>query len=175
MTFDEKRIQNNYRAMLKRNHFCRDCLKQDAYTLTGRTYCAECAERHKIQHRSARDNDIYHKDSKRHKDLRDKRRAEHKCVRCGIQLEPQEKHVNCATCRSKYNLEQRRHREKFGVNFPRGENGICWQCNKNPTLQGKNLCEKCYARILKIQHFFKPINHPWIKIYLGVNHELFCI
>ena len=34
-----------WRRKLKAAHLCRDCKKQDAYTLSGRTRCAECAER----------------------------------------------------------------------------------------------------------------------------------
>lgn len=32
-----------WRKRLKAAHLCRECKKQDAYTLGGRTYCAECA------------------------------------------------------------------------------------------------------------------------------------
>lgn len=35
----------DYRKLLKKHHICRDCKKQDAYTLAGRTYCAECAQK----------------------------------------------------------------------------------------------------------------------------------
>ena len=37
--------ESEYRAKLKANHICRDCKQTDAYTLAGRTYCAECAEK----------------------------------------------------------------------------------------------------------------------------------
>ena len=37
--------ESEYRAKLKANHICLDCKQNDANTLTGRTYCAECAEK----------------------------------------------------------------------------------------------------------------------------------
>ena len=37
--------ESEYREKLKANHICRDCKQTDAYTLAGRTYCAECAEK----------------------------------------------------------------------------------------------------------------------------------
>ena len=40
--------ESEYRAKLKANHICRDCKQTDAYTLAGRTYCAECARKWQI-------------------------------------------------------------------------------------------------------------------------------
>ena len=37
--------ESEYREKLKAHHICRDCKQTDAYTLAGRTYCAECAEK----------------------------------------------------------------------------------------------------------------------------------
>ena len=37
--------ESEYRAKLKAHHICRDCKKTDAYTLAGRTYCADCAKK----------------------------------------------------------------------------------------------------------------------------------
>ena len=33
-----------FREIRKRAHVCRDCGKQDAYTLAGRTFCYDCTE-----------------------------------------------------------------------------------------------------------------------------------
>ena len=99
MSNDEKQIQRNYRAMLKRNHFCRECLKQDAYTLAGRVYCFECTEKRKQQRHAKVTIETKQKDAELHRAIRAKRRDEHVCVRCGKPLEPNDSHTACAICR----------------------------------------------------------------------------
>lgn len=171
MTLEEKISQNDYRSMLKRNHFCRDCLRQDAYTFAGRVYCAECTEKRKRQRHANTTEEARAKDAEKHKALRDIRREAHLCVRCGKQLEQSDSHVYCATCRMRARIATRKHRDKLSVNYPRGENGICWQCNKNKALSGKRLCEQCYRHMLEIRkNIPKQLNHPWKKIYIGGNH-----
>jgi hypothetical protein len=34
-------------------------------------------------------------------------------------------------------------RKRGDVNWPRGANGYCWQCNKAPAIEGKRLCADC--------------------------------
>lgn len=149
MTQSEKQSLNNYRAMLKRNHFCRECLRQDAFTLSGRTYCADCSEKRKKQRRDGASPESKLQDSVRHKELRDQRRGEHKCVGCGKQLESQDKHVYCSVCRAKRKKNSDTYRAKFNKNYPRGENGICFQCNKAVAMEGRRLCSDCYDKAVK--------------------------
>lgn len=112
------------RELLRRLHFCRECGKQDAYTLNGRAKCAECVERDT--------------------ELRRQKRG----------------------YRPKWEKERT---EKPEVNSPRGDNGICWQCNKKPIAPGHKLCEDCYqmkVRILRENNFWRGRRndgHPWNK------------
>ena len=47
--------ESEYRAKLKAHHICRDCKQTDAYTLAGRTYCADCAQKMANRKREKRD------------------------------------------------------------------------------------------------------------------------
>lgn len=46
--------RNEYNKLLKEHHICPRCKKQDAYTLAGRYYCAECAEKSAVASRKYR-------------------------------------------------------------------------------------------------------------------------
>lgn len=116
------RYNADVRALRKRLHLCRECGRQDAYTLAGHSKCADCVEH------------------------------------------------NTALCRQKRGYHPAWLREKKphpDVNRPRGGNGICWQCNKRPKLDGKNLCPSCYEKKVAVamQNLAKShrANHPWRK------------
>ena len=62
--------------------------------------------------------------------------------------------------------EKRRAEKRAKVNYPRGGNGICWQCNKKPVKEGYKLCPECYEARVRIQNENKEkcrpkANHPW--------------
>ena len=136
---------NAWRRMQKEHHICRQCGQQDAYTLSGRTYCAECcaikserARKWRAEHPGANAETV--------RKNREKRKAEGVCVKCG-RPKSDSNHVLCGECRAK------QHRYKAAArncNYPRGENGICWQCNKKPVKEGFNLCPECYEMKLGI-------------------------
>ena len=135
---------SEYRQLLKKAHLCRDCKKQDAYTLNGRTYCFECAEKMRIKKAEARSDP-----EKREKMLEQKRaqvqryREQHKCTKCGRKVKAG---VMCGICRAKS-----RRAVKRSQNSPERIYGvICWQCNKNTVWGGFKLCAKCYAAKLPI-------------------------
>ena len=46
--------QKEFRDLRKKAGVCRDCGKEDAYTMAGRTYCAECAEKDRLRKEEAR-------------------------------------------------------------------------------------------------------------------------
>lgn len=46
-----------YRKKQKKHHICRDCGNQDAFTLSGHTYCADCAEKQAAAKREQRAED----------------------------------------------------------------------------------------------------------------------
>ena len=133
-----------WRKRQKRLHVCRECGTVDAYTLAGRTVCADCAEK---QAKSKRDWREDHPEAnalaaKRHRDLLF---AQGRCTRCGRE-KPQDGRKTCKRCRVMTGAANRRRRQKQGVNWPRGGNGICWQCNREPVSKGYRLCESCLAK-----------------------------
>lgn len=140
--------QKEYRKLLKQNHICRNCKKQDAYTLNGRTYCAECAEKNAEQKRNARKKDGGEKDRIACRKHQEKNRKEHKCVYCGRKLQEDYNYKTCVYCRAKNRkyLEQRR-REAGMISWDmRCSSDICFQCGKNPPIEGKRLCKECYEK-----------------------------
>lgn len=155
-----------YRKKLKRAHVCRDCKTQDAYTLAGRTYCFDCAEKQRIAKQNAREDP-----AKKEKMLLQKReqieryRAKNKCLRCGKQLHNGER--LCGMCQE---LQRRALRKSRG-SVPRFYGVICWQCNKQPCMDGKRLCRSCYEKKVKTAcENLKKVdreNHPWRKLSLS--------
>lgn len=139
-----------YRQKLKEHHICRNCKKTDAFTLLGRTYCADCAEKLRLAKEKARQDPVKkEKMLQATKDWRERHEENHRCTRCGRYLFDGYNYKTCAECRleTKRSLQARRV-AKYGVKNERGKNGICWQCNKNPCIEGKKLCQSCYDKKL---------------------------
>ena len=147
-------------------HRCGRCGEMDAYTMAGRKLCAECCEKarayaaaHREQIKEARD---------RHAE---KCRREGLCQGCGETLESPQ-HIYCQKCRTKILIRHRRkreaHRGEGPENYPRGENGICWTCNKAPAREGGKLCDSCYenslAALKKANDVQNRRNHPWARM-----------
>lgn len=155
-----------YRLKLKEAHICRECKKQDAYTLAGRTRCSECAEKLRAAKANARADP-----EKREKMLLQKReqlaryRNQNKCLNCGKQLHNGER--LCGICRERQRRASQKSRELHGV-VPRLPGIICWQCNKQPLMDGKRLCPSCYEKKVKTaRENAKKVeleNHPWRKL-----------
>lgn len=153
----KRRIQNkNNREYLKRVHRCRDCGRIDAYTLVGKTRCAVCVQKSTERKRVLRDKEM---EKEKQREIREKRKAEHKCVYCGKGLAEGYKYATCQKCRSKQAEYQRHYRaNKFNSNFPRGANDICYQCNKKTVILGKKLCQECYNKKMEIVDKMNQIN-----------------
>lgn len=133
-----------FRALLKRNHLCRDCRAQDAYTLAGRTYCAECAAKIAAAKRAERATpEGKAKDRATCERWRARKAAEGLCVYCG-RRHPEAGRRLCAWRLAKHRRARARKREGSEVNWPRGANGYCWLCNKRKAMDGKRLCQMCY-------------------------------
>lgn len=152
-------------ALLKRLHLCIQCKAQDAYTLAGRARCYECTEKNNINARNSRKNKNKSETDNYRNDLRQRYRDEHKCIFCGKKLLTADKHTTCYRCRRKANNRKRISREINGT-ISRDilrDNGICWNCCKNPVLEGKKVCEKCYEKNLATLNSIKRHNdlHIW--------------
>lgn len=150
-----------YREKLKSLHLCLWCKQQDAFTLNGRSYCAECAE--KLA--QAKYNKTYRNETTRQnrkearKALRLRHIENHKCSQCGTSLPENYSFKLCEKCRTKNRL-----RDKT-TTFMRGQNGICWLCNKQPVIENKRLCKTCYDKELQCLSKIKidNSNHIWRK------------
>ena len=134
---------NAWRRMQKEHHICRQCGGQDAYTLNGRTYCAKCCEINSERKRKWR-SEHPGANAETVRKNREKRKADGVCVKCG-RPKSDGNHVLCSECRAK----QHRYRVAARTcNYPRGENGICWLCNKRPVKDGFKICQICYDRAM---------------------------
>lgn len=123
---------------------CTRCKKQDAYTLIGKHYCADCMAKNAEQHRQSRSKNPQ-KFAQQQKEIRERRLNNRKCLRCGRDLPSGYNKKTCDICLSSRIIKNRDKRVKEGVNYPRGGNGYCWQCNKNKAVEGKKLCETCLS------------------------------
>lgn len=68
-------------AFFKSRHMCVACHGQDAYTLAGRTLCAECAEKNRIRKASYREKNRSRLAAE-NADWYRRMKAEHRCVIC---------------------------------------------------------------------------------------------
>lgn len=112
-----KRCYERYHYLKSQNR-CVDCTKQDAYTLSGRTHCAECAERRSAYKKAYReDPEKRERISKQVKQgmkrMHDKRIAEHRCTCCGRNLAFDDTHRACDMCRAKDRNWKRKVRAKW--------------------------------------------------------------
>ena len=127
----------------KKVGICPRCGREDAFTMAGRSLCAECAAK-------ARKNkaDQYAVEEKKirmyaqHCEGQKKRRDIGICPTCGRPATPG--YSTCEYCRAKHRNYMRNYRNSF----TRGQYGICWQCNKEKALPGKRVCQSCYDKKL---------------------------
>lgn len=133
-----------YRQRLKAAHLCRDCKKQDAYTLSGRTRCAECAEREaEAQRKRRKENPEYNREAV--KRYRAKAVENGMCVRCCTHKRKPGRKL-CEYCLKRIAQTRRAKQIANGMNWPRGANCYCWQCNKRKAVEGKRMCQECIDR-----------------------------
>lgn len=130
-----------YRYYKERNR-CVRCHKQDAYTLNGRSRCAECAEKDSERHRR---NYTTENNNKKCQKFRKKCKENGLCTTCGRPAVQGK--VRCTECLLKCRKATAAYRASKGeVNLPRGDNGICWKCNKKPVVDGKKMCPDCLEK-----------------------------
>lgn len=138
-----------WRKRLKAAHICRDCGKQDAYTLGGRTYCAECAAKGAAAKRKWRQERVNRdREHESHKNWRSKLADAGICIYCGKRKADADRKV-CKLCISKQSGKRRDRQIAEGMNWPRGANGFCWLCNKRKAVDGKRLCQPCIDNRMK--------------------------
>lgn len=130
----------------KKDGVCVRCGREDAYTMAGRSYCAECVEKMNEINKRYRENHPkanHDKCKKRRDTLNDKGL----CERCGKRAAKPGRKL-CETCMKKMADKNRDKKIANGMNWPRGDNGICWNCNRENAIPGKRLCVVCYEKSL---------------------------
>lgn len=145
------------KLFLKQMHLCVTCKKKDAYTMAGRTCCAECARKIADRQRQRKKANP-EKMAEIEKNHIEKYKMEHKCIQCGRILPADYENVNCEICLKKATARRRDKRIQNGMNWPRGNNGICFQCNKNLAKEGSSLCQNCYDKKIDIVNMMNERN-----------------
>lgn len=139
-----------YYQLYKSHNLCVSCKKQDAYTLGGSAKCYECALKDRQRQAEARKrSDFKEKRKIREKKWKERMLAKGLCIRCG-KVNTDKRYKICGICRYKNKIAWQLKVALTDKNYPRGENGFCWYCNKEKALDGKKLCKKCYERQLPI-------------------------
>lgn len=172
--------QTEIYAYYRDRHRCVMCHGQDAYTLSGRAYCAECTERNHAYGKKYRSGPNGAKQREKMKLRTAERRKHHLCTYCGAALPEGSPFVRCDKCRAmSRNAKQKQTERRTG--FRTGEArmrwvyGLCVKCGR-PVADGVNhrgeplrLCPTCYAATLRAQHMATAASQsrkeaqPWIR------------
>ena len=143
-----------HRETRKKFHLCVNCKTQDAYTLAGHQYCADCNERNREYNRISYERHAAEHNEKS-RERRDERRKKHLCTSCGKKLPKGDTHVLCARCRA-VGREKKARAQIWDGRMDRETMraaGLCVRCGA-PRKQGETawsgreilLCERCYAQ-----------------------------
>lgn len=134
--------QQEFRALRKKAGVCRDCGKEDAYTMAGRTYCAECAEKDRRRKQESRkDPKKRQKMLEQHREMVARKKSAGVCSRCGKRpVEPGK--TMCGICLGKQRSYQYalRHEQGQRTWTERTDGNGCFLCGE-PCVPGKKLCE----------------------------------
>lgn len=157
-------------AFWKGRNRCVSCHKQDAYTLNGRAYCYECAERARAYNQAFRDRGGEAARAERRKREMATARENHVCTRCGKPLPKNSKYVMCDKHRAYFRVSKRAEMEKKrGVNQGDAQNrpsyGLCFFCG-HPVKAGFStygvrykVCDDCYNRCAKALERAQEVNN----------------
>lgn len=149
----------DYKAILRKNHFCARCRTQDAYTIAGHYYCAECSEKNKESLKKYRqDPEKYSAMKAKSKERYDRLKSAVLCVTCG---QPSGGKTYCDKCRVKLNAARKRSKAKHGTatRVP----GFCYHCKDVPCVEGKKLCKDCYDKQLTVIAHCNEVNRERYK------------
>ena len=165
--------QNEYRKLLKKAHLCRECKKQDAFTLAGHYVCAECRKRNTELRAKIRKNNPQHE-----KDVAKKRYYERKakgiCANCGKRKVEKGKSW-CKVCTTKTNKKRdlENHAKRCEVEYK----GLCTMCKSNPRIEGKRVCKNCYEKLMLNLEKADEVNiikRESERVWRGFYSEAYC-
>lgn len=139
-------------AVRKKAGLCVTCGKEDAYTIAGRSRCADCAEHYRLLRKRWRE---AHLERDRATNARAKRKKIEAgcCTLCGkklIEADKETGYLNCPACRRKEAGRKREQRRKAGA-VPRQEfyrQDHCPYCG-GELAPGKKMCQACIDRFCR--------------------------
>jgi hypothetical protein len=162
-----------YRKLLKKAHLCRECRKQDAFTLAGHTLCAECRARNTELRAKKRKNNPQHE-----REIAKKRYYERKakglCPNCG-KRKAEEGKSWCRVCVAKAN--KKRALEAYAKMCEAEHKGLCCKCKKKPRLKEKKLCKDCYDKVVKNARKateVSKIKRESERVWRGIHSAAYC-
>lgn len=143
--------ESDFRALRKNAHICRDCGKEDAYTISGRTYCFDCAEKQRLHKQAIRETEEgRNKNRENSKKTRERRKEQGLCERCG-----KRKHESgmtcCRICLDKMKIAKRERDRAKGVQ--QRIIGYCVLCGKFPVVEGYKHCVSCLSKKMKVVYW----------------------
>lgn len=165
-------------AYYKARERCVNCHGQDAFTLAGRSYCADCIEKYRTYSKRWRDAGGNAKRKAKKEQKRAERKAAHCCTHCGVPLPGNSTFLTCDKCRAKFRNSDRKRTERR-TGFATGEArlrwvyGLCWRCGR-PVKSGESssgepyrVCEDCYEKNIRglerAARAKREEGHPWTK------------
>lgn len=154
-----------FRAMRKKAGVCRDCGKEDAYTMVGRLLCAECAEKDRLRHEQDRKDPVkYQKMLDSHNNMRNRRKIQGMCTLCGKSLPERWPYVTCDTCRARQKRYSEQARRRRGVPTweERTSGKVCFICGA-PQIKGLKVCAECKEHLDKHRPLRPKEGHVWRK------------
>lgn len=156
-----------FRNMRKKAGVCRDCGQEDAYTMNGRTYCFDCAEKQRL-HKAELRRDVNErlKQSEIQKQVRQKRKEQGLCTRCGKVNNTT--YSTCDYCRNSMRENRKRKLMLQGNRTweERTSGDTCFFCGEK-TVEGKKLCKNCMAKRINTLIEANPnMNYRKIDSYL---------
>lgn len=138
-----------YYERAKAQGTCYACGKEDAYTLIGKTLCADCMKKRVDNNRKCRER---HKEENRKKnhEIILKLKSEGICTVCRHR-KAQQGYTTCKHCRDQAVIRRKKRRPNNGKLSPEQALycGLCTRCRKEPHMEGRKLCPDCYADALK--------------------------
>ena len=168
--------KSNY-EFLKIRGICTKCGKNKAVNKT--TYCEYCLEKDVIKNAKYREKNrhrLREENKKRMQDLRDRRKQNGECTKCGKKLNPVfdgNNTVKCKRCKVYYMEYMRKRRSKDDkqkiTREEKIELKVCLYCNSK-AIEGKKLCEKHYNIVLNNLSKVDRNNHSFRK-YAKVNFK----
>lgn len=138
-----------FRQKRKKAGVCRDCGKEDAYTMAGRTYCFDCAEKARLRkERDRQDPEKKERMLAQHRAMVQRRKEAGLCTACG-KPKPDDGYVKCAVCRTKQaRYKSKKTTTKHGTWTMRVSGDACFCCGAKP-IEGKKVCPECMKRLMQ--------------------------